>query len=97
MAVGDGPSQTGMCDAQGVCHVFGPPGEYRLTITAAGFNPRQLDVTVKGEAAGCNTCGHVDRQQLTVVLQPALGAGVGALIPAPVHRRDSSSAPRVPE
>jgi len=72
IAVGDGPSQTGMCDAQGVCHVLGPPGEYRLTITAAGFNPRQLDVTVTGEAAGCNTCGHVDRQQLTVVLQPAL-------------------------
>jgi len=72
IAVGDGPPLTGACDAQGVCHVLGPPGEYRLTITAAGFNPRQLDVTVAGEAAGCNTCGHVDRQQLTVVLQPTL-------------------------
>ena len=70
--MGDGPSQTGAYGAQGVCHVFGPRGEYRLTITAAGFNLEQLDVTVTGEAAGCSTCDHVDRQQLTVVRQPAL-------------------------
>ena len=64
------PPQTGLCDTAGVCHVPGSSGAYHLTITANGFSPRVIDVTVTGEPAGCNTCGHVDRQQLSVVLQP---------------------------
>jgi hypothetical protein len=71
IAVGTDVPQAGLCDAAGVCHIFASPGAYRLTITANGFLPRVVGVTVTGEAAGCNTCGHVDRQQLSVVLQPA--------------------------
>jgi hypothetical protein len=71
VAVGDGPPQTGACDPQTwVCHVFGAPGIYRLTLSAPGFSPQQVQVTVPGEQAGCNTCGRVDHQQLAVVLQP---------------------------
>jgi hypothetical protein len=70
VAIGAELLQAGLCDAAGVCHIFGSPGAYRLTIAATGFVPRTLDVTVTGEAAGCNTCGHIDRQQLSVVLQP---------------------------
>ena len=72
IAFGNEPPQTGLCDTVGVCHLTGGPAQYHLTITASGFTPRSVDVTVTGEAAGCNTCGHVDRQQLSVVLQPTL-------------------------
>jgi hypothetical protein len=72
IGVGDSTPQAGLCDTLGVCHVLGSPGVYHLTITATGFDPRQVNVTVTGEAAGCNSCGHVDRQQLAIVLQPAL-------------------------
>ena len=71
VAIGTEPPQAGLCDAAGVCHIFASPGTYRLAITANGFVPRTLNVTVSGEAAGCNTCGHVDHQQVSVVLQPA--------------------------
>jgi hypothetical protein len=71
IAIGNAPPQAGPCDASDVCHIFAYPGAYRLTITATGFVPRVVDVTVTGEAPGCNTCGHIDRQQLSVVLQPA--------------------------
>src|SRR5437762_11350023 len=70
IGVGDGPLQAGACDAQWLCHVYGGPGTYRLTLSAPGFRPQQPQVAVTGEAAGCNTCGHVDRQQLAVVPQP---------------------------
>jgi|SRR5678809_968837 len=72
IAFDSGPAQTGLCDTLGVCHLVGGPALYHLTITASGFTPRSIDVTVTGEAAGCNTCGHVDRQQLSVALQPTL-------------------------
>jgi hypothetical protein len=68
----NGTPQDGFCDATGVCHVFGSPGHYHLTISATGFTPRAVDVTVTGETAACNTCGRVDGQQISVVLQPAL-------------------------
>lgn len=71
VTAGDNNLPSGVCDTLGVCHVFGPPGAYHLTIAATGFTPKRVDVTVTGEAAGCNTCGHVDRQQVTIVLQPA--------------------------
>lgn len=70
IAIGTDVPKAGLCDAAGLCHIFGSPGAYRLTITASGFLPRVVDATVTGEAAGCNTCGHIDRQQLSVVLQP---------------------------
>ncbi len=71
VAIDNDAPQAGRCDAAGVCHIFASPGAYRLTITANGFLPRIVDVTVTGETAGCNTCGHIDRQQLSAVLQPA--------------------------
>jgi hypothetical protein len=72
MGIGNSPPQAGMCDGTGICRVFGSPAAYHLTITATGFSPRVVDVTVTGVAAGCNTCGHVDRQQLSIVLQPGV-------------------------
>src|SRR5262245_17680079 len=66
MGIDNASPQTGLCDAFGICHVFGAPAAYHLTITATGFSPRVVDVTVTGKAAGCNTCGHVDRQQLSI-------------------------------
>jgi len=71
IAVGNEAPQAGLCDTAGTCHIFASPGSFHLTITATGFLPRVVDVTVTGEAPGCNTCGHIDRQQLSVVLQPA--------------------------
>jgi hypothetical protein len=70
MGIDNVAPQAGLCDASGTCRVFGAPATYHLTITATGFTPKVVDVTVAGTAAGCNTCGHVDRQQLSVVLQP---------------------------
>jgi hypothetical protein len=72
MGIDNAVPQAGLCDAVGICRVFGDPAAYHLTITATGFSPRVVDVTVTGTAAGCNTCGHVNRQQLSIVLQPGV-------------------------
>ena len=67
-----GSQQTVPCDVDGgPCHVRGGPGDYRLTISATGFTSQQRQVTVTGDGPGCGTCGHVDRQQIAVILQPA--------------------------
>lgn len=61
----------GPCDPLGrVCHVLGGAGRYQLSISATGYLPATASLTITGEDAGCNTCGHVDRQQITVTLQP---------------------------
>ena len=61
----------GPCDPVGrTCHVPGGAGSYQLTISATGYAPATAALTITGEDAGCNTCGHVDRQQITVTLQP---------------------------
>lgn len=70
IAVNDASPQASVCD-KSVCHVFGGPGQYRLSISAPGFSSGQTSVTVTGTPAGCGTCGQVDRQQIAVVLQPA--------------------------
>lgn len=71
IAVGNQPAQASPCDEQSVCHVLGGPGAYSVVITADGYRPLPLDVVVTGETAGCNTCGRVDRRQVSVVLQRA--------------------------
>ena len=61
----------GPCDPSGrVCHVFGGAGSYQLTVSATGYVPATVSVTITGEDAGCNTCGRVDRQQVAITLQP---------------------------
>lgn len=74
VVVSEVPGQTVPCDAQAVCHVYGGPGKYDLTVNAPGFNPQQIQVTVAGEPAGCNSCGRLDRQQIAVTLSPATRA-----------------------
>lgn len=64
-------SPTGFCDAGSTCHVFGGPGDYALRVSATGFAAQDVNVTVPGEAGGCNSCGRVDTQRVSVVLSPA--------------------------
>ncbi len=53
-----------------VCVVMGGPGAYQVELTAPGYVGVELKFTVTGTSAGCNTCGHVDRKDLSVVMQP---------------------------
>lgn len=64
-----GPCQPGP-DGTSVCHVLGGPGSYQAELSAPGYHTATVKFTVTGTTAGCNTCGHVDRQLLSVVLQP---------------------------
>jgi hypothetical protein len=68
----DGPQAgSGPCDPLGrSCHVLVGAGSYQLTVSATGYVTATRSVTIAGESAGCNTCGRVDRQQITVTLQP---------------------------
>jgi hypothetical protein len=50
---------------------MGGPGHYHVELTAPGYQKSALDLTITGESAGCNTCGHVDQQRVSVTLQPA--------------------------
>lgn len=68
--VGTAPCQQGS-GAASVCYVVGGPGAYRAELTAPGYRTVDIEFTVTGITAGCNTCGHVDRQLLSVVMQPA--------------------------
>jgi len=56
-----------------VCRVLGGPGAYQAKLSAPGYQTTSITFTVTGTTAGCNTCGHVDRQLLAVVIQPAVG------------------------
>ena len=69
--VSTGPCQPGS-GATSVCHVLGGPGAYQAVLSAPGYQTDSIKFTVTGTTAGCNTCGHVDRQLLSVVLQPAI-------------------------
>jgi hypothetical protein len=53
------------------CMVMGSPGTYRVQLNAPGYKPAELNFTITGTSAGCNTCGHVDTQQLAVTMQPS--------------------------
>lgn len=58
-------------DGTDICRVPGPFGVYQATLSAPGYQTARITFTVTGVAAGCNTCGRVDRQLLSVVLKPA--------------------------
>jgi hypothetical protein len=68
--VGTVPCQQGSGTAS-VCYVVGGPGAYQAELSAPGYQTVDIKFTVTGITAGCNTCGHVDRQLLSVVMQPA--------------------------
>jgi hypothetical protein len=66
---GSGPCTQGS-DGTSVCHINGGVGAYHVQLSAPGYQPTTLDFTATGTSPGCNTCGHVDLQQRSVVLQP---------------------------
>jgi hypothetical protein len=66
--VGTAPCQQGL-GASSVCYVLGGPGTYHAELTAPGYQTADIKFTVTGTTAGCNTCGHVDRQLLSVAMQ----------------------------
>ena len=74
MTVSGAVSSSGSCtqgsDGTSVCHINGGVGTYHVQLSAAGYLPTTLDFTATGTSPGCNTCGHVDLQQRSVVLQP---------------------------
>jgi len=61
-------------DGASFCHVMGGPGVYRASLSAPGYQTTSITFTVTGATAGCNTCGHVDRKLLSVVMQPSAGS-----------------------
>ena len=73
MTISGAVTGTGPCSAGAVsaCLVLGGRGNYHVQLQAAGYAPTQLDLSITGADAGCNTCGHVDAQRVTVVMQPA--------------------------
>jgi hypothetical protein len=54
-----------------ICHVMGSFGQYDLAVSAPGYQTQELHVTVKESHIKCNVCSIGDRQDRTVVLQPA--------------------------
>jgi len=64
---------SGSC-AKGVsstCWVTGPAGPYQIEVSAPGYVPVKLGVTVTGTQPGGCSCGTVDTQHFSVVMQPA--------------------------
>jgi hypothetical protein len=56
------------------CEVFGGTGRYEVEVSAPGYTSARATFTVTGTDAGCGTCGELDRQFVTVTLQPATQA-----------------------
>ncbi len=69
-----GPSMALECDSGSVCQAFGGPGDYAIRVSAPGFASRDVQTTVKGQAAGQCNCERVDTQSISVVLAPATGS-----------------------
>ena len=73
MTVSGAVISSGSCtqgtDGTSVCHIFGGVGTYHVQLSAAGYLPTTLDFTATGTSPGCNTCGYVDLQQRSAVLQ----------------------------
>jgi hypothetical protein len=67
---GGGPCNQGPVST---CVLMGGPGTYRVELRAPNYAPAELNLTITGTDAGCNTCGHVDSQQVSVTMQPAAG------------------------
>ena len=78
---GSGPCNQGP-GAVSVCHVLGGPGTYSVDLSAPGYRTATVRFTASGTTAGCNTCGHVDLQRLSVVLQPATQSASAATLRA---------------
>lgn len=57
-----------------LCRIPGGPGVYHAKLSAPGYQTVDVTFTVTGTSAGCNTCGHVDLQRLSVAMQPATGS-----------------------
>ena len=74
MVVSGPMSGTGPCSegtrGVSICYVLGGPGDYHVDLSAPGYQNVSLRFTVTGTTAGCNTCGHLDRQVLSVTMQP---------------------------
>lgn len=74
MTVSGAVSASGPCtqgsDGTSVCHINGGVGAYHVQLSAPGYQPTTLDFTATGTSPGCNTCGHIDLQERSVVLQP---------------------------
>jgi hypothetical protein len=51
-----------------LCTIYGGTGDLQVTLSAPGYQTSTLNFSVTGSDSGC--CGHVDRQTLSVVLQP---------------------------
>jgi hypothetical protein len=62
-------STTGPCDNQ--CVVGGGAGKYSITVSAPGFAPASLSVTVTGSGPKECGCESVDTQHIDVKLTPA--------------------------
>lgn len=73
MAVNGGAAQGGLCSSGPTitCSLYGGRGSYHVDLRAPGYLPAELNLTITGADAGCNTCGHVDTQTLSVTMQPA--------------------------
>lgn len=57
--------------ATSVCSVYGGSGSYSFTVSAPGYAPTNVTAQVPGTDAGCNTCGSLDTQNISVVLTPS--------------------------
>ena len=53
------------------CYVSGTAGDYQLELSALGYVPVKLGVTVvAATGGGCGSCRQVETQQLSVIMQP---------------------------
>ena len=53
------------------CYVLGTAGAYQLELSALGYVPVKLGVTVvAATGGGCGSCHQVETQQLSVIMQP---------------------------
>jgi hypothetical protein len=67
--IGSGPCSSGTGNVT-ICYILGGPGTYSVALSAPGYQTDTVSFTATGTAAGCNTCGHVDLQLLSVTLRP---------------------------
>jgi hypothetical protein len=71
LAIDGAARGTGFCEIAPMahCYVPGGPGVYQLELTAPGYTPVELGVTVAGTEGPC-TCPTTEPQRLSVVMQP---------------------------
>jgi len=74
LSINGAAASSGFCvpDAISTCRVFGGTGTYVVLVSAPGYKTTQLNLIVTGTDAGCNTCGKIDTQNLSVIMQPAV-------------------------